>query len=260
MDILSELFKNEDEDNKYVIFTAFALSLANADGKTSNEEIEYIRKYLSSLPGMTEKRLRNIEEKAFNQSEEAFKIALNFNNEEKIELMNLLTNVAISDGYFHGEEASYILKFAIDLGFNHNESIDYIFDNFDVNIDEFIRASKKRLNLSDRDVFNFRDELIQKKLNKSDQEIIKITSNLGDESMLRVNINDLEEREVVLESGYKKMTAFYQNKPFIGIGFEFFEVNNQKYYIEWIYKEVFGQMVHPQEQFEYERLKGLASK
>ena len=49
----------------------------------------------------------------------------------------------LADGYFHGEEAAYIIKFSIDLGFNPSEISDFILDNFDIDVDEFVEASKE---------------------------------------------------------------------------------------------------------------------
>ena len=57
MGLLSKIFGNDDDaDLKYVLFAAFSGSLSNVDGEMTNEEVQVINNYLSSVPGMTEQR------------------------------------------------------------------------------------------------------------------------------------------------------------------------------------------------------------
>lgn len=256
MGLLSKIFGNDDDtDLKYVLFAAFSSNLANADGEMTNEEVQVINNYLSSVSGMTEKRQIKIIKKANSQSQEAFKSAQALNEKDKLELVGLLVNVACADGYFHGEEASYIIKFSIDLGFNPSQITDYIMDNFDINIDEFVEASKKRLNLNESEILALKTNLLRKMTEKKQTNIIKIVSNLGDENSLRVDISELEDRETTTETGYKIVRKHFNGQPFEGIAFEYFEANNQKYYMEWEFNKTMGQMVSFEEQTEYERLK-----
>ena len=79
MGLLSKIFGNDDDtDLKYVLFAAFSSNLANADGEMTNEEVQVINNYLSSVPGMTEQRQIKIIKKANSQSQEAFKSAQAF--------------------------------------------------------------------------------------------------------------------------------------------------------------------------------------
>ena len=93
MGLLSKIFGNEeDKDLKYVLFAGFSSSLANADGERTAEEAQYVYNYLSSIPGMTEERLNKIIKN--NQSQEAFKKAQALNEKDKLDLVNLLVDVA----------------------------------------------------------------------------------------------------------------------------------------------------------------------
>ena len=171
MGLLSKIFGNDDDtDLKYVLFAAFSSSLANADGEMTNKEVQVINNYLSSVPGMTEQRQIKIIKKANSQSQEAFKSAQALNEKDKLELVGLLVNVACADGYFHGEEASYIIKFSVDLGFNPSQITDYIMDNFDINIDEFVEASKKRLNLNESEILALKTNLLRTKTEKKQED------------------------------------------------------------------------------------------
>ena len=128
-------------------------------------------------------------------------------------------------------------------------------DNFDINVDEFVEASKKRLNLNESEILALKTNLLRKKTEKKQTNIIKIVSNLGDENSLRVDISELEDRETTTETGYKIVRKHFNGQPFEGIAFEYFEANNQKYYMEWEFNKTMGQMVSFEEQTEYERLK-----
>jgi|TARA_B110000238_G_scaffold76103_1_gene83773 uncharacterized tellurite resistance protein B-like protein len=257
MGLLSKIFGNDDDaDLKYVLFAAFSGSLSNVDGEMTNEEVQVINNYLSSVPGMTEQRQIKIIKKANNQSEEAFKSAQALNEKDKLELIGFLVDVAFADGYFHGEEASYIIKFSVDLGFNPSQITDYVMDNFDINIDEFVEASRKRLNLADSEILAMKMHLLRKKTEKKQTNIIKLVSNLGNENSPRIDVSELEYIETTNETGNKVIRVHFNGEPFEGIGFEYFEANNQKYYMEWEYDKTMGQMVSFAEQTEYDRLNG----
>ena len=127
---------------------------------------------------------------------------------------------------------------------------------FDINIDEFVEASRKRLNLADSEILAMKIHLLRKKTEKKQTNIIKLVSNLGNENSPRIDVSELEYIETTNETGNKVIRVHFNGEPFEGIGFEYFEANNQKYYMEWEYDKTMGQMVSFAEQTEYDRLNG----
>ena len=151
MGIFDKLFKNNnDEDNKYVLFASMAIALSASDGDFSTEEALELGRYLSNVPGMTAERQKKIITRADKEGLEALKSAKDLTKKDKLELINFLIGIATSDGYFHGEEAAFIVTFTLLLGYSKDEAMrinDHLFQEYKIDLKEFEIALQKRANM-----------------------------------------------------------------------------------------------------------------
>lgn len=139
MGILDKIFgTSSNEDDKYVIFMACSYGLAAADGEISDEESNFSGSYIASLPGMTEKRYNSIKERFTRESKTAVEKAKDLKEDEKIELINFLIGVAMSDGYFHGAEANHIAMLGVLIGLDPVNIINHIATNYEIDENEMI--------------------------------------------------------------------------------------------------------------------------
>lgn len=139
MGILDKIFgTSSNEDDKYVIFMACSYGLAAADGEISDEESNFSGSYIANLPGMTEKRYNSIRERFTRESKTAVEKAKDLKEDEKIELINFLIGVAMSDGYFHGAEANHIAMVGVLIGLDPVNIINHIATNYEIDENEMI--------------------------------------------------------------------------------------------------------------------------
>tara|TARA_B100000579_G_C22495783_1_gene694554 strand:+ start:207 stop:680 length:474 start_codon:yes stop_codon:yes gene_type:complete len=142
MGVLDNLFGSANkEDDKYLIYTAMAMQLANADGETSQSEADFVVKYLrEAIPAISENRLRKIIDRAMKEGPALIDKVNSLNQNEKEELIGLLIGVAASDGKFHGNEAVNIFTWTIFFGLDFEKVKSFILDNYDIDNDELTKA------------------------------------------------------------------------------------------------------------------------
>ena len=141
MGILDKIFgASSNEDDKYVIFMACSYALAGADGEVSDEEAKFSGSYIAGLPGMTEKRYNSIRERFTREAETALVKAKDLKEDDKIELINFLIGVAMSDGYFHGAEANHIAMVGVLIGLDPVHIINHIASNYEIDENEMTVA------------------------------------------------------------------------------------------------------------------------
>ncbi len=144
MGILDKIFgANSNEDDKYVIFWACSYALAGADGEVTKDEAEFAASYIFNAPGMTEKRYNSIKERFTRESQTAMAKARDLKEDEKIELINFLIGIAMSDGYFHGAEANHIAMLGALIGLNPENLIHHITNNYEIDENEMIDSMEK---------------------------------------------------------------------------------------------------------------------
>ena len=110
MGILDKIFgASSSDDDKWVLYLSMSMALAEVDGETTQEEVDGQLIRLLRDKGVSQDRIPSIIEKAQNQDlGETFTKIADFKEDDKIDLINYLINVAHDNGYFHGEELVFI--------------------------------------------------------------------------------------------------------------------------------------------------------
>ena len=118
MGIFNKLFKSKKEDDKLVILAVLGEMVAESDGIMDENEKKWISEFISSQPKMNESRFNNIIQRARKEGAEILNKINKMDQDEKLEILNFMIGVALSDGYFHGSEAMAISIFSVSLGFD----------------------------------------------------------------------------------------------------------------------------------------------
>tara|TARA_Y100000022_G_C13078815_1_gene296802 strand:- start:201 stop:671 length:471 start_codon:yes stop_codon:yes gene_type:complete len=145
MGILDTIFgtSSSSEDDKYVLYLFAALNVATVDGVAAKEEENKIFEFFLSDLGFSNERYNKIRNRADKEGAQVFSKAKNLNDDDKIELMNFLVDIATSDGYFHGEELVYIIGIGMLIGLNSEKLYNHLTDNFEIDSDEVKKASDR---------------------------------------------------------------------------------------------------------------------
>jgi len=144
MGILDNIFgSSSSDDDKYVIFLGVCSILSTVDGEVTEDEVMAAGAQIAQSPGMTEERFNRIYSRFRSESEQAIAKAADLSDDEKWELLNMLINVAVSDGHFHGEEASFICMLTILMGLDYEHVANHIFEEYNIDNKEFEAATKR---------------------------------------------------------------------------------------------------------------------
>ena len=110
MGILDKIFgAGSSDDDKWVLYVSMSMALAQADGETTQEEVEGSIVRLLRDKGVSQDKIPSIVEKAQNQDlGETFTKIRDFKDDDKLDLISYLINISHDDGYFHGEELVFI--------------------------------------------------------------------------------------------------------------------------------------------------------
>lgn len=145
MGILDTIFgtSSSSEDDKYVLYLWAAINVATVDGVADEEEENKIYEFFLSDLGFSTERYDKIRNRADREGAQVFSKAKNLNDDDKMELMNFLVDIATSDGHFHGEELVYIVGVGILLGLNYAKLYNHLTENFEIDPDEVKIASER---------------------------------------------------------------------------------------------------------------------
>jgi len=145
MGILDKIFGSSPStlDDKYVLYMSLAINLTAVDGEQSQDEIDELFKFFGSIPGMTESRYTRIHDRVTNEGNNALSHIDKLSEDDKLELVNFLIDIATADGHFHGEEFAYILMMGVMLGLDYNKLFDHLIENHEIDKDEFDLASER---------------------------------------------------------------------------------------------------------------------
>ena len=145
MGILDRVFgNNSSDDDKFVIFLGVCSVLSTVDGEVTEDEVMRAAAHIAQSPGMTEERYNRIYNRfRSEESDQALAKAADLTDDEKWELLNLLIDIAVSDGYFHGEEASFICTLTVLIGLDHEHVSNHIFKEYNIDNKEFEVATKR---------------------------------------------------------------------------------------------------------------------
>ncbi|MDC1218159.1 TerB family tellurite resistance protein [Flavobacteriaceae bacterium] len=129
----SILGSSNKEDDKYVIFTACAFLVSSVDGEVSQPEGDFVVKYLrENIPSISENRVKKILDRGFKEGPGLVAKIIDFSENDKLEVIQLLIGVAASDGEFHGAEVAMIITISLNLGLNTKAISSFIIENYDV--------------------------------------------------------------------------------------------------------------------------------
>jgi tellurite resistance protein len=145
MGILDTIFKtsSSSEDDKYVLYLWAAINVATVDGVADEEEENKIYEFFLSDLGFSTERYDKIRNRADREGTQIFSKAKNLNDDDKMELMNFLVDIATSDGHFHGEELIYIVGIGMLLELNYVKLYNHLTENFEIDPDEVKIASER---------------------------------------------------------------------------------------------------------------------
>ena len=127
-------------DEIFIVYVGVSIHLANIDGKLSKQEGQLMGDFLKAQPGMDEDRYKNIVQKGVDEYENSIEKALLLATDDQVELLNLMIEVATSDGYFHGKEVNFIAALSAYLGFNGDRILESIRKDYDFDENEFKEA------------------------------------------------------------------------------------------------------------------------
>ena len=125
---------------------SLAINLTAVDGEQSQDEIDELFKFFGSIPGMTESRYTRIHDRVTNEGNNALSYINKLSEDDKLELVNFLIDIATADGHFHGEEFAYILMMGVMLGLDYTKLFDHLIENHEIDKDEFDVASERLKN------------------------------------------------------------------------------------------------------------------
>tara|TARA_B100001093_G_scaffold478040_1_gene505870 strand:+ start:5613 stop:6071 length:459 start_codon:yes stop_codon:yes gene_type:complete len=145
MGILDTIFKtsSSSEDDKYVLYLWAALNVATVDGVADEKEENKIYEFFGLNLGFSAERYDKIRNRADREGTQIFSKAKNLNDDDKMELMNFLVDIATSDGHFHGEELIYIVGIGMLLELNYAKLYNHLTENFEIDPDEVKIASER---------------------------------------------------------------------------------------------------------------------
>ena len=134
---------SSSEDDKYVLYMSAAINLTAVDGEQSQEELDKLFEFFGSIPGMTESRYSRIHDRVINEENNAFSHIGKLSEDDRLELVNFLVDIATADGHFHGEEFAYILMMGVMLGLDYKKLFDHLAESHEIDQDEFDVASER---------------------------------------------------------------------------------------------------------------------
>ena len=146
MGILDKMFGSSEassDDDKYVLYLTTAINLTAVDGEQSQSEIDKLFEFFGSLPGMTEARYKKIHDRVTSGDENSVSYIEKMNEDDKLELINFLIELANSDGHFHGEEFAYVLLTGSLMGLDYEKLFNHIAEKYHVDEEEFNVASAR---------------------------------------------------------------------------------------------------------------------
>jgi uncharacterized tellurite resistance protein B-like protein len=145
MGILDTIFgtSSSSEDDKYVLYLWAALNVATVDGVAAEEEENKIYEFFLSDLGFSKDRYNRVRNRADREGAQALNNSKNLNDDDKVELMNFLVDIAASDGYFHGEELVFIVGIGMLIGINQEKLYNHLIDNFEIDQDEVKIATER---------------------------------------------------------------------------------------------------------------------
>ena len=131
-----------EEDKKWAIYVAFSYGLSMADGEVTDDEKNFLVNYMKkNIKGLTESRWNKICK--LSTKIDVMDVLLKLTEKEKYELIYYFTELANADGYFHGAELGYIMLFATTQGLEAEKIYNYVLDNYEVDLDEFVKHSEE---------------------------------------------------------------------------------------------------------------------
>jgi len=145
MGILNKIFgsTSSNEDDKYVLYLSLALQLAAVDGVGAQEEENKIYEFFLSDLKLTKEHYNRIRNKVDSVGEKTFSTIDKLNDDDKVELLNFLVDMATSAGHFHGDELVFIVTIGAFLGLDHEKLFDRLTSMFEVDQDEINKAFER---------------------------------------------------------------------------------------------------------------------
>lgn len=145
MGILDKIFgksERKKKEDKLVLFVNLLMNLAGADGERSEEEYGYVFDYASRYSTeITKEKWMEIVSKAESLGDNAMRMAIKLDQNEKIKLVEELIGLADSDGHFHAAEFTWIIGFCLQIGLD-KDIAEELLKNHSVDIDEVNKVIK----------------------------------------------------------------------------------------------------------------------
>ena len=132
MSILDKVFgksSKSEEDNRWAIFLNLCTTIIEADGVVSDSEIGFSRSYCQKkAPHLNNSDWDRIAALADSLGPEGLVKAQKLSESDKIELIDYLMGIAISDNDFSSQEAARIIMIAVAIGVEKGKCFDMLME------------------------------------------------------------------------------------------------------------------------------------
>ena len=139
---MSKLFNDYQSDpelQKWALYLNLVNAISSVDGEVSEDEVAFFKNYLNeNSKNLTESKWETICK--ISDKIDPIDTAKKLQENEKIELLEFLTSVATSDGYFHSKELVWINFFSMLIGLDYERITELIFEKHKFDKDELRSA------------------------------------------------------------------------------------------------------------------------